>query len=78
MVLGLFMVSLHLHSLTQVLMGFFQDIRATLMDQSDHMIELLSLFVHIDGKVGFIGSQVHSLSVFISSFSLKLAGLVYI
>jgi hypothetical protein len=44
--------------------------------QTDHVVELLSLLIHVDGEVWLVRSQVHSLGVFQSSLCLKLASFV--
>jgi threonine dehydrogenase-like Zn-dependent dehydrogenase len=52
-------------------LGVLEEVLAEFGDQADHVIVLLCFFVHVDGKVRLIGTQIHALCVFKETFSLE-------
>jgi hypothetical protein len=77
-VLCLFQVALHFQLLGQVLVGVLEEIFAEFGHQADHVVVLFSFFVHVDGKIGLIGTQVHTFCVLEESFSLEFTGFLNI
>ena len=75
-VLGLLEVALHLQLLSQVLMSVLQEVLPELGDQADHVIVLLRLLVHVDGKVGLVCREIHSLCILEETLTLEFAGLL--
>ena len=77
-VLGLLQVTLHLKLLSQVLVGVLEKVLAELGHQADHVVVLLSLLVHVDGKVWLVSTQVHALCILEEAFTFELASLLHI
>mmetsp|Transcript_19212 Transcript_19212/g.26022 ORF Transcript_19212/g.26022 Transcript_19212/m.26022 type:complete len:291 (-) Transcript_19212:2899-3771(-) len=77
-VLGLLEVALHLERLGKVVVRVLEQVSAELDHESDHVVEHLRLFVHVDGEIGLTRRQIHLLSLLVVTLSLEFLRLSHL
>lgn len=61
-----------------MVVGVLKEIGTEFHDETNHLIVHLSFFVHVDGKIGLVGSEVHLLSLFVVTFTFEFASFTHL